>query len=231
MRNKTIPCVKGDFTGSFLSLGHCRAVMEQGGDGLGDTDGTQLWCGQVNVIYLRLPKGSGQQAAPPHSVQELFCFLAFSPHSVQVLFCFLAFSHVPFSRASLFENLCVCAQRFSHIPPELCPLNFSLFYRVQVGIWAFKGNLDFLNFTSWIHLQPRNCKGQNQWGITHPIYYFIHQDKNQGPQQQGKLLSVILAPHTCLILWSSWSPITKSVVYFISQELLTPGWAFVLWAL
>lgn len=78
MRNKTIPCVKGDFTGSFLSLGHCRAVMEQGGDGLGDTDGTQLWCGQVNVIYLRLPKGSGQQAAPPHSVQVLFCFLALS---------------------------------------------------------------------------------------------------------------------------------------------------------
>lgn len=74
--------------------------MEQDGedrDGLGATDGKQVWCRQVNIINLRSTKGSGSADCPFH------------PLSIQILFCFLAPSHIPFSRASLFENLRFCA--------------------------------------------------------------------------------------------------------------------------
>lgn len=153
--------------------------MKQDGDDrdvLGDTDGKQLWCRQVNVIYLGLTKGSGQQAPP--STQSVFRH-------------YFVFQHFPIVHFP--EHLClrICSPTSLHISAHW---TFNLFYRIQMGIWAFKGNPGFLNLTSWVHLQPRNCKGQNQWGITHPIYHFPHQDKTQGPLQQGKLLSLNLNP-------------------------------------
>lgn len=164
--------------------------MEKDGDGLGGTDGKQVWCRQVNVIYLRSAKGLGWAGCSLH------------PVSVQVLFCFLAPSHIPFSRASLRIYISVLGGSPTSLHNS-AHRTFNLLYRIQMGIWAFKGNLDFLNLINWIHLQPRNCKGQQQWGVTHPIYSFTHQDKNKGPQEQGKLLPLNLAfmqaPPICLI--------------------------------
>lgn len=65
---------------------------------------------------------------------------------------------------------------------------FNLLYKIQMSIWAFKGNLDFLNLTNRVHLQPRNSKGQQQWGIISSTYHQGKKNSDQSNKLTGQAL-------------------------------------------